>query len=213
MSTKEKTIKKTTGSKTAIKKEVGKRGRPKGTKSKNPRYMDLEAINKNKALVKAKIKKLLENGRVEIETKKQLENFPLGSLVSYMTIDDLYRSGGFLKTIKDDYFVLVGGTSGNPISFSVQFDNIKSMYVGNPFETKKDEVSIVPTKKAKTRYPVKIGDTVVYYANDVYDYKRFLETEKYKRYIKWYESFGKKKIEVNDEDKPKKKMIKKKNTD
>jgi len=178
----------TSGSKTN-----SKAGRPK---SENPRYMDLETINKNKAALKAKINKMLENGRVEIQTRQQLENFPLGSLVSYLTKEGLYRSGGFLKTIQDDYFVLLGGTKDDRISFSVQFKNIKSMYVGNPMKTKSDNVSIVPTTKPKTKFPVTIGKVVVYYAKDKFDYNRFLETAKYKRYMDWYEKFGKKKKKV-----------------
>jgi hypothetical protein len=50
--------------------------------------------------------KKLKKSRIEISKKKELENFPTGSLVSYITKEGKYRSGGFLKTIKDKYFVL-----------------------------------------------------------------------------------------------------------
>ena len=91
----------------------------------------LTKINKKPELKEKHINKLKRSGRVEISTKKELENFPLGSYVSYVTKEGKYRSGGFLKVIKDEYFVLQGGSKQHPISFCVQFKNIDVIYVKN----------------------------------------------------------------------------------
>lgn len=91
----------------------------------------LTKINKDPIKKEQHIKKLKRKGRITITTKKELENFPLGSLVSYLTKDGKYRSGGFLKSIQDKYFVIQGGTSAKPISFCAQFKNIDEMYLKN----------------------------------------------------------------------------------
>lgn len=150
---------------------------------------ETQHLNENKALLKAKIKSLLKKGRAQIETKAQLEEFPRGSLVSYMTKEGKYVPGGFLKTIKDEYFALQGGTTSHPISFPVKFKNIKFMWVGNPFKTVKDEVSLT-TDKAETNFPVKLGEQTIYYAKNNFDRERFKETEKYKRMKAWYKKYG-----------------------
>lgn len=104
-----------------------------GSGSKTSKTVSLTRINKSEKLIQEHINDLKQKGRIEISKKKQLESFPLGSYISYVTKDNKYRSGGFLKLIGDKYFVLQGGTKGNPISFSVQFNNIKTMYVKNPY--------------------------------------------------------------------------------
>lgn len=156
---------------------------PKGYYEYNKCDTELTKINNDKALVKAKIKTLLDNGRKKITTKEELCEEPLGSLVSYITTDGLYRSGGFLRAIKDTYFALQGGTVQMPISFCVQFENIKAMYVGSP-------VRSTNRKKKKTNFPVKIGDKVVYYAKDNFDRNRFKATKRYKDMKKWFNDYG-----------------------
>jgi len=196
-----------------------------GDKNKgfNPSYMsknkyepdgkptELDKINHDPAHVKLKIKNLIDKGRVEIETRDELLNFPLGSLVSYLTkpkmvvMEDgkrkvvnngksLYRSGGFLRAVEDDYFTLQGGQPWSPISFCVQFENVEKMYVGNPTTTKDDFISIQPTKQEPTKHPVMIGDTVVYYGKDAWKANRFKSTKKYEQMVKWYEKYGNPKV-------------------
>ncbi len=104
---------------------------PKGYKPYKKNKTELSKINKDQKLINKHIGKLKKKGRIEISKKKELENFPLGSLVSYVTNEGKYRSGGFLKAIKDEYFVLQGGTQEHPISFCVQFKNIDKIYVKN----------------------------------------------------------------------------------
>lgn len=112
---------------------------PKGSPIYKPDETELAKINSDPKRVARKIKELLKKGYVEIHTKEELENFPLRSVVAYITTKGLYRSGGFLKSIQDKYFVLQGGSPTQPISFCVQFDNVESMYVHNPWEVKKKE--------------------------------------------------------------------------
>lgn len=98
----------------------------------DPTKTKLAKINADPEKLDAVIDKMKKDGRVEINKLKELKNFPLGSLVSYITKEGLYRSGGMLKAIKPDYFVLHGGTQQKPISFSVQFNKVKTMFVKNP---------------------------------------------------------------------------------
>lgn len=48
---------------------------------------------------------------------------------------------------------------------------------------------ITPTTAKSTKFPVRIGDTVVYYAKDNFDRMRFKNTNKYSKYLAWYENF------------------------
>lgn len=141
----------------------------------------LYQINQSPVMIKQKIKKLIKSGRNVIKTKEELKKFPLGTLVSYITKEGLYRSGGFLRSIKNKYFALQGGNVANPISFPVQFSNIKKMYVGSPIKNVNRTVK-------KTNFPVMIGKTIVYYAKSNYDIKRFKATKKYFRMASYAKS-------------------------
>lgn len=144
----------------------------------------LYGINQSPKLIKGKIKQLIKSGRDVVKTRAELLNYPLGSLVSYITKEGLYRSGGFLRTIKDKYFALQGGNIANPISFCVQFSNVKKMYVGSPIKNANRTVET-------SNFPVQVGEKIVYYAKSNYDVKRFKATKKYKRMID-YEKYSKK---------------------
>lgn len=152
---------------------------------------ELEYINTHPGALFARIRKLLNNGRVEIYTREELEQFPKGIVVSYMTHEGLYRSGGFLTTVSDDYFTLLGG---NPqfgrARFSVAFDNTAVMWVGY-VNRSRSLITPVKTYKEKTNYPVKVGSLIVYYGKDNYDRKRFMSTNKYKAMVSWEKKFGK----------------------
>ena len=155
---------------------------------KRPAVTVLDKINADPNLVAKKIQRLIDAGRAEIETKEQLENFPMGSLVSYVTKEGLYRSGGFLRTIQDEYFCLQGGQVGNSISFPVQFKNIKSMYVGNSAVRHFPEP--VETDKKETKWPSYVGDIVVNYARDKWNRERYESTLKYKYWVEQFEKYN-----------------------
>jgi hypothetical protein len=112
---------------------------PNGYKPYNKAITEHTKINNDPEKLKKKLKSLKEKGRIEIITKEELENFPKGSHVSYVTKKGEYRSGGFLKAIKDEYFVLQGGTKKYPISFPVQFKNVNVMYVKNFRDVKENK--------------------------------------------------------------------------
>lgn len=155
---------------------------PLGTVTYKAGETMLADINRSRETVEARIKMLLDNGRRIIRNRREFRNEPLGSLVSYVTKENLYRSGGFLKKIEKDYFVIQGGTYGKPISFTVQFNNVHYVIVGSPIRSTQ--------KKLKTtNFPVSIGDKVVYYARDNYDRKRFKMTEKYKNMEIWKKQY------------------------
>jgi hypothetical protein len=148
----------------------------------------VEPINKNKALVEAKIKKLLKRGRKAITTKAELQEYPKGSLVSYVNKQNIFKSGGFLMKIADDYFIYLN--SDEDKKYKGRFENVQTIYVGNVYEVEDDIVSIIKTTKAKTKWPVKINDIIIYYAHNSYDKDRFMCTDKYKMIKKWYDFFG-----------------------
>lgn len=182
---------------------------PKGSYSYDKTKTVLATISQDPALIKAKIESLLAKGRIKITTKEQLSKYPNGTLVSYITKDGKYRSGGFLKIIKDQYFALQGGDYkiGKPISFPVQFANIKEMYVGSPihYANRKEPVSF--------NFPVKIGGDIVYHAQDNFDRKRFMATQRFQIWKKWHDEFNFEGVDepINEPvQKPKKKHLTKK---
>ncbi|AHA45881.1 hypothetical protein HIRU_S975 [Hirudovirus strain Sangsue] len=148
----------------------------------------VEPINKDKAAVASKVSTLLENGRKEIHTKTQLEKYPIGSLVSYFNKKGIFRSGGFIKKFGNDYFIYL--TPEFDMSVRVRYKNIDKMFVGSVYETMNDVVSINPAPPKKSKYNVKIGDTIIYYEDNITLIKRFTHTKKYQRIKQWYDTFG-----------------------
>ena len=148
----------------------------------------IEPINKNKALLEAKIKRLLKNGRQKISTKEKLDKYSIGSLVSYINKKGIFKSGGYLFKKEDEYFVYLNPDENK--KYRVRYDNIKNIIIGDVYSTKNDVVSIIKPKNKKTKYPVKIGNVVIYYAQNNYDKNRFMCTAKYKTIKNWYDIFG-----------------------
>jgi len=148
----------------------------------------MEPINKNKALLEAKIKSLIKNGRNEITTINELKKFPIGSLISYENKYGIYKTAGFLWKVSDDYFIYLNLDTDKKTR--VRIKNVNKMWAGGVYDVKNDIVSLIPTEKKKTSKPVIVGNTIIYYAKDNYDYNRFLCTSKYKLMEKWYETFG-----------------------
>jgi len=167
----------------------------------NKGQTELSRINKDKNLVQEKIEKLLNDGATKIENpdyKKMSSLYDkIGKrlFISYITKDGQYRSGGFLTGISEYYFVVLGGQINNKISFSVQYSNVKELYA-KQIQSHQSTTPIKPikTKKPKTKFPVKINNIVVYYAKDNYDRRRFKQTNKYKRMIKYIEKKKKKNV-------------------
>lgn len=48
---------------------------------------------------------MIKNGRKEITTIVELKKFIIGSLIYYMNKYNIYKSGGFLWKIDNDYFI------------------------------------------------------------------------------------------------------------
>jgi hypothetical protein len=142
----------------------------------------------NKAIVAAKIDTFVENGRKEITTKKQLEKFPIGSLISYMNIDNVFRSGGFIIKFTPDYFIYI--TPDFSTKYRARYSHILKMWAGNVYNTQNDIVSIVPASQDKTNFSVVVNDIPIYYAKKSFDAKRFKHTAKYKKIIEWCTYFN-----------------------
>jgi hypothetical protein len=135
-----------------------------------------------------KIKEMTNKGRKEISTKEELNEYPPGTLISYITITDVFHVGGFLKDKRINNFTFIDKKMGDD-AIKVLYSNVKKMYVGSVYECKNDLLKIEKSTKKSTEYPVKVGDIVVYYASDHFDQKRFMNTNKFKNMIKWYETF------------------------
>lgn len=147
-----------------------------------------KSINRVKSIMELTLKQHIENGRKEITTKEELDEFSIGSLISYINKNGIYKAGGFLLKIKNDYFIYMNPHDDK--KFRVQFVNVNKMWVGSPYDSKNDIVSIRQTEQPETNFPVKIGNITVFYAQSTYDQKRFNCTKKGKLMYKWYELFG-----------------------
>nr|AEX62210.1 hypothetical protein mv_R5 [Moumouvirus Monve] len=147
-----------------------------------------KSSGKNKAVLAVKISNLIDHGRVEITTKKELEKYSIGSLISYINIRDEFKQGGFVTKITNEYFVYL--TPDFETKYRIKFENIKKMWVGDVYKVNNDLVSLIKAKQSKTNFPIKIGKIIVYYASDNFDVKRFKNTKKYTTMCKWYEIFG-----------------------
>jgi hypothetical protein len=155
-----------------------------------PNKTEQAKINSDKKKLDMKLMKMKEQGRVivegdEDEMIKEMENFPKHVHICYVTKENQYRCGGFLRKLvnneKEQYFVLF--VPDKRLSFPVQFKNVKSLYIK---AIQRKGVEITPTDKPETKFPVKLGDIVVYYAKDAYDRRRFMTTEKFKNMEKHF---------------------------
>lgn len=145
----------------------------------------------NKVYIEVKIKTLLESGRQEVTTKKELEKHPIGSLISYLTKDHVLRTAGFITRFEKDYFVYIKPDFDEK-RYRGRYSNISRMWVGNVYTTHNDIVSLNPPLKHKvTNFPVEVNGRVVYYGQKTFDAYRYKETEKYRRILKWIEYFEK----------------------
>lgn len=142
----------------------------------------------NNAIQAAKIETMIEHGRVEITTKKQLEKFKLGSLISYLNKNNEFKSGGFITKFSDEYFIYI--TPDFSTKYRVRYKNILKMWVGDVFKVTGDIISLAESTSTPTNFKVMVGDIIVYYAKDSFDAKRFSNTNKFKTMKKWYDYFN-----------------------
>jgi len=144
----------------------------------------------NKTSIRVKIKTFKANGRHEITTKKELEKYPIGSLISYLNHNDVLYIAGFITRFEPNYFVYMKSDFGEK-RWRGRYDSIKTMWVGDVYATHNDIVSInTPREKGDDRYSVSVDGIVVYYGKQKFDMQRFEETDKHRRMIQWLEYFG-----------------------
>lgn len=81
---------------------------------------------------------------------------------------------------------------GNIVSYyNSSLDEERKKELGDMKELVIKNYSIEKTTKKETYFPIYIGETIVYYANDGYDAKRYMSTKKYMEMSKWFERFKK----------------------
>ena len=141
----------------------------------------------NKALFASRIKSMIENGRKEITTKKELEKYPIGSLISYLNIDNIFRPGGFIIKFTPEYFIYISPDFST--KYRARYSHIQNMWAGSVRQTKNDFVSIIQTSQKKTNFPIIVNDVIIYYGKNTFDIKRFQNTDKYKKIIQWCQYF------------------------
>lgn len=156
--------------------------------SKRRSNAKIEPINLDKSSLSLKISTMVENGRKQISTKEELEEYPIGSLISYMTKGGIFRKAGFLDKLEKESFVYLSADFNS--RRRVKYANIKKIWIGTVYETKNDIVSIIPSENKKTKFFAKIGNVVVYYAADSHSVGRFKHTQKYQRMTKWHDLYG-----------------------
>lgn len=145
-----------------------------------------DKINGNPDTLREKIA-ILEKERYKItdDFKDKLLEVPAKTHISYVNKDGKYCSGGFLRIVEDDYFTLFASfPNGSKVSFCVQFDNVKTIYAKCSKEELVNEVR--ETTEEPTKFPVKIGDTVVKYCRDNWTAKRFIASGKYRQLERIY---------------------------
>lgn len=143
---------------------------------------------KNKDRLYATVSTMKKNGRKEIIKKTQLEKFPIGSMISYITKKGTFRPGGFIIRFEDNAFVYKTKDFGKH-SYRVKYAIIDKMWVGDVYKVKNDLVSLVPSTQKKTNFPVEVAGIIVYYAAKNFDIERFKGTNKYQLYQKWCKYF------------------------
>jgi hypothetical protein len=140
-----------------------------------------------KDTVKTKIDIMIENGRKEITTQKELEKYLSGSPISYIDINNTFKSGGFLLKTMDKYFIYV--TPDFLLKKRVYFKNVSKMWIGDVYSIKNDLISLTETSQKKTNFPVKINNIIIYYGRSNFDKKRFMNTVRYEKIVQWYKYF------------------------
>ena len=140
-------------------------------------------------ILKTKLKIMMDNGRKEITSREELEQFPIGSLISYTNKNNTFRQGGFIIKFANEYFNYI--TPDFKTKYRVRYVNVEKMWVGDVYKVTKDTISLTATTQTKTNFPVKVNNIIVYYAKNNFDANRYILTNKYETMIKWCEYFKK----------------------
>jgi hypothetical protein len=158
-----------------------KSGSKTPTNKPNKKYVTEtpSTISKDNALVRIKLKKLLDEGRTEI-TSDQLNEYPTGSIISY-TNGKSFFLGGTLTWIGEKSFVYRKLDIDPNVKYRVSFKNVEKIYIINS--------PIIPTTHKVTKYPIKFGSTIVHYCADSFDVKRFMNTDKYLFMKTWFDVY------------------------
>lgn len=155
-------------------------------KCKNEDREFYKKINNDKYLAE-KEAKYLNKGRKVIKTKKELEQYSTGSLISYINKCNEFRQGGYVTKVTEEYFIYL--TPDFQTKYRVRFNIVKKMWIGDVYEVENDIVSF-KTMLNKTNFPVKFGNIIIHYASNNSQAKRFKNTKKYEIMCNWYKIFG-----------------------
>lgn len=157
-----------------------------------PKVTEQAKISGDPKKFEMKMLKMKEQGRTIVEGTveemiKELQNFPKHIHISYVTKENLYRAGGFLRKVdeKDNYIVLF--VPDKKLSFPVQLKNVKELWI-KTIQRKAVETEIKPTTQKPTNFPVEIEDVIIYYGRDSYDRRRYMTTSKYKSMMAAHEA-------------------------
>lgn len=140
-----------------------------------------------KDVLAAKILTLIEHGREEITDKKNLIKFPIGSLISFMSIRGKFYNGGFITDFHNDHFIYILPDYSK--KYRAHYKKISTMWVGDVYKVTNDIVSLTKTVQNKSNFPVEVDGIIIYYAARSFDKKRYMNTTKYKNIIQWYNYF------------------------
>lgn len=146
----------------------------------------MSKIITTKLHIQKKINDLILYGRKEITTRKELEKFPIGSLISYTTKNEVFKYGGYLCKVKNDWFIYI--TLDFSQKIRTRYVNIDKMWVGDVFKVVGDAISFKKPNN-ETNYSVSIGKYIVYYGTKNGNSKSFMASQKYKNMLQWHEYF------------------------
>ncbi len=131
---------------------------------------------------------IIKYSRKKITTKHELEEYPIGSLISYTNKKNEFRKAGYVLKYSDNYFIYV--TPDFQTKYRVKYKNVLEMWVKKVDSPLKDLIWQAETIQEKTNFPIFIGNKVIYYAKNNSDRDKYMDTTKYKKLVKWYDHFG-----------------------
>lgn len=161
-------------------------------------YISVQSkVNHNPLYEKKYIEKIVSDGWVSLRKVEDILIFPKGRSFKYRlngeslsgAPEGTFRSGGWIlgRNLEDPEnnmkYILYKGYNG--AIFSLQIKDLLEVYV----KSSKREIPVFkkPDKNYKTNYPVYLTDNktnkdyIVYYAKDIYNKNRFMNTTKYKK--------------------------------
>lgn len=131
----------------------------------------------------------IDNNRNIITTKEELEEYAIGSLISYMTINGNFRSGGFIIKFCEDYFIYI--MPDFVTKYRARYVNISEMWIGDVYTTRNDIVSIVSCERKKTKFSIIINDVIIFSGSED-NCSQFKHGERYEMITNWCTYFNNK---------------------